>query len=194
MGRASRGLAVVLVAVAAGTVGATYAAFTAVTSNAGNSIESGTVAIGDNDGGTALLGLSAATPGSSDTGCVRVTYTGSLAARVRLFGTTTGALAPYLVLTVVRGTDSAPSFDSCANFTADATNYIGAGAGVIWTGLLSSFPSTYAAGVVDPTAGTPESWTTSEAHSYKFVVSPVDSNAAQGLSSTLGVTWEARNQ
>jgi hypothetical protein len=179
---------VVLVAGAALTVGVTYAAFTAVVSNAGNSISSGTVAIGDNDGDSAMLALTNATPGSSDTSCIRVSYPGSLSSTVRLFGTVTGGLAPHLVLTVTRGTDSAPSFDSCSNFTADATDHIGAGPGVIWTGLLSTFPSTWAGGVVDPAT-----WTTSEAHSYKFVVSPVDHDAAEALSSTFAPNWEARS-
>ena len=40
---------------------------------------------------------------------------------------------------MTRGTDSSPSFASCANFTADSTNYIGSGAGVIYSGNLSAF-------------------------------------------------------
>jgi hypothetical protein len=174
---------------AASTVGVAYAAFTAVASNAGNSISSATVEIADNDGAGAMLSLVNATPGSSDTSCIRVNYTGSLNASVRLYGTVTGTAAPHLILTVTRGTDSSPSFDSCSNFTADATNHIGAGPGVIWSGLLSTFPSTWAGGVVDPTA----SWSTSEAHSYRFVVSPVDRAAAEGLASTFAPSWEARN-
>src|SRR5688572_9653649 len=105
-----------LVAVAAAALGAgvAYGAFTAVASNAGNSISSATVVIGDNDGGSAMLALTNATPGSSDTSCIRVTYSGSLSATVRLYGTVTGTLAPHLILTVTRGTDASPSFDSCA--------------------------------------------------------------------------------
>ena len=174
---------------AASTVGVAYAAFTAVASNAGNSISAATVAIDDNDGASAMHSLLNATPGSSDTSCIRVTYTGSLAATVRQSGTVTGTAAPQLVLTVTRGTDAAPSFDSCASFTPDATNHIGAGPGVIWTGLLSTFPTTWAGGVVDPAA----SWATSEAHSYRFVVSPVDRDAAEGLASTFSPSWEARS-
>jgi hypothetical protein len=181
-------LAVLAVAAVAMTAGVAYAAFTAVVSNAGNSISSATVEIGDNDGGSAMLSLANATPGSSDMSCIRVTYAGSLNATVWLYGTVTGSAAGHLILTVTRGTDSAPSFDSCANFTADATDHIGAGPGVIWTGLLSTFPGTWASGVVDPAT-----WTTSEAHSYKFVVSPVDRDAAEGLSSTFSPSWEARN-
>lgn len=192
----SRRLALTLLLVGAlGAVAgaATYAAFSSVSTNPGNSFSAGTVAIGDNDGGAAMLSLSSATPGSSDTSCIKVTYTGTLSSTVRLFGTVTGSLAPYLTLTVTRGTSSS-GFDSCAGFTADATNYVGAGAGVVYSGLLSAFPSSYAAGIVDPTSGTPESWTTSESHDYKLVISLNNDNAAQGLSSTAAFTWEARNE
>lgn len=188
MRRPRHWLAVSVALAAVTTVGVTYAAFTAVVSNAGNSISSGTVELADNDGGSAMLALTSATPGSSDTSCIRVNYTGSLSSTVRLYGAVTGALASHVLLTVTRGTDSAPSFDSCANFTADATDHIGAGPGVIWTGLLSTFPTTWASGVVDP--GT---WSTSEAHSYRFVVSPVDRATAEGLSSTFAPSWEARS-
>jgi hypothetical protein len=140
-----------------------------------------------------MLALANAKPTDADTSCINVTYTGSLASSVRLYSTQTGTLGGYLTLTITRGTDSSPSFDSCTNFTADATNYIGQGAGVIYSGNLSGFPTTYAGGLVDPLAGSPESWTTNEAHSYKFTVTLQDVNAAQGLSGTAGFTWEARN-
>jgi hypothetical protein len=181
-------LAILVPAFLAAGVGVAYAAFTAVASNAGNSVSSGTVEIADNDGGSAMLSLANATPGSSDTSCIRVSYTGSLNASVRLYGTVTGTAAAHLILTVTRGTDGSPSFDSCAGFTADATNHIGAGPGVIWTGLLSTFPNTWAGGVVDPAT-----WTTSDARSYRFVISPVDRDAAEGLSSTFAPSWEARS-
>lgn len=188
-------LSALVVAFAASAAGVgTYAAFSSTTENAGNAFAAGTVAIGDNDAGAAMLSLTNARPGASDTGCIKLTYTGSLSSTVRLYGTVTGSLAPYLTLTVTRGTDPTASFDSCATFSADATNYIGAGAGVIWTGALATFPSSYGSGIVDPTSATPESWTTSETHSYKFVVSLNDDNAAQGFSSTAGFTWEARNE
>lgn len=186
------GVVLALIASLAGAV--TYSAFTATATNAGNTFSSGTVALGDNDGGSALLTLTNAVPGNSDIGCIQVTYSGSLPASVRLFGAVTGSLAQYLTLTVTRGTDSSPSFKSCTNFTADSTVYVvGQPAGVVWTGNLSAFPTTWTAGIVDPTATLPESWTTNEAHSYKFEVSLQNNTAAQGLSSTAAFTWEARS-
>ncbi len=188
-------IAIVLaLATAATVVVGTFAAFTAVAGNGGNAISSGTVAIADNDGGSAMLSLSSVFPGASDTSCVRVTTSGSLASSVRLYTTLSGSLAPYLTLTVTRGTDASPSFDSCAGFTPDATNYVGAGLGVVYSGTLSAFPSTSAAGLVDPTAASPESWTSGESHSYSFRLTLQNVAAAQGLSGTATFTWEARNQ
>jgi hypothetical protein len=171
-----------------------YSAFTATATNTGNSFAAGTVVIADNDSNGFMLALANAKPTDADTSCINVTYTGSLASSVRLYSTQTGTLGGYLTLTITRGTDSSPSFDSCTNFTADATDYIGSGNGVVYQGLLSAFPSTYAAGLVDPTSGSPETWTSPEAHSYRFVVALANDNAAQGLSTTAAFTWEARNQ
>ncbi len=170
-----------------------YSAYTATTTNTGNSFASGSVSITDNDSSTAMLSLANAKPGDSDSSCVRVTYTGSLAANVHLYGASSGGLAPYLTLTITRGTDPSPSFDSCAGFTPDATNYIGAGAGVVYTGALSAFGTDWATGVVDPVTGSPESWTLNEFHSYRYTITLADNNAAQSQSGTASFTWEARN-
>jgi hypothetical protein len=173
---------------------ATLAALSSVSQNSGNRVQTGTVTIADNDGGSALLSLSNAVPGDSSTGCIRTTFTGSLNSNVRLYASVSGSLAPYLTLTVTRGSDSAPSFSSCANFTADATNYLGQGAGVIYQGSLSGFPGSYAAGIADPHPSAPETWTTGEAHSYRFAISLDNNSAAEGQSATASFSWEARNQ
>lgn len=70
---------------------------------------------------------------------------------------------------------------------------MGAGAGVVYSGTLQSFPDDYTSGLVDPTPGSPESWTNGETHTYKFVVSVQDNNSAQGKNATQTFTWEARN-
>jgi hypothetical protein len=173
-----------------------YAAFFGTGSNSGDSFAAGTVVIGDNDSGSAMLAITNAKPtdaGATDTGCIKVTTTGTLDSTVRLYATVTGSLGPYLTLTVTRGTDAAPSFDSCSTFVADTTNYLGVGVGVIYSNKLSSFPTSYAAGLVDPTSSSPATWSTNTTHSYKFVISLDDNLAAQGLSATASFTWEARN-
>jgi len=172
----------------------TWSAFSATTQNSGNSFATGTVVLTDDDAGAAMLTLANAKPGDSDTSCIIVTYTGTLPANVRLYGTTGGTgLDQYLDLVVTRGTKAPGGFDSCAGFSADATNYIGSGAGVIYSGTLQGWADSYAAGLVDPTPGSPEVWTNPESHTYKFVVTVQDNNSAQGLTATQTFTWEARN-
>jgi hypothetical protein len=189
-------IAVTLVAALAGAQ--TWAAFSATTASTGDSFASGTVALADNDSGTAVLSLSAAAPGNgdSDSGCITVSYTGSLASAVRLYGTTTGTgLDAYLDLKVTRGgfSGAPPAFDSCTTFTADATDYIGSGSGVIYDGTLQGLADDYAAGHVDPLAASPETWTTSEAHVYKLQITLQNNPSAQGNGATQTFTWEARN-
>jgi hypothetical protein len=177
--------------------GATYAAYTATTGNNGNTIQAGTVKLSDNGDGSALMSLSGALPGNTASACIRVTYDGSLPASVRLYGTTTGSgLDQYLNLTVTRGvyTPTTPAFKSCNNFQADATNYIGAGNGVVYDGTLQGYPDAYAGGVVDPLAASPESWTNAEVHVYRFDVTLQAHFGAQGLDATQTFSWEARNQ
>jgi hypothetical protein len=171
----------------------TYSAFFSSPENGGNAFAAGTVYISDNDAGVAMLSLVNAVPTNSDTSCLKVTYAGSLPSTVRLYGTTSGALAPYLTLVVTRGTNTAPSFDSCTGFTADSTNYIGAGNGIVYSGVLSAYP-TAGSPLIEPTAGAPETWTTSEVHSYRFVITLANNVAAQGQSASATFTWDARNQ
>jgi hypothetical protein len=173
-----------LVGIAAGS--ATFGAFTSATAVSGNRFATGTVLISDNDLGSAMLDLSNALPGQSDTSCIKVTYSGSLDAEVHLYGTVSGALAPYLDLTVTRGSDSS-AFGTCGSFVADP------GGGVLYSGPLSGFPANWGSGIVDNLAGTPEVWQASEAHAYRFVVTLADNAAAQGQSADATFTWEARN-
>lgn len=171
----------------------TFASFSSTTANGGNTFAAGTVAISDNDAGGTMLTLSNAKPGDSATGCIAVTYGGTLPADVRLYGSTSGGLASYLTLTVTRGSDPTPSFPGCAGFSADGTNYIGAGAGVVYQGNLSSYPGTWGGGIVDA-PGSAETWTNGEQHVYRFAVTLQNNSAAEGLSANASFTWEARNQ
>lgn len=185
---------IVLAGLAAVSGAVTYSAFSSQTSNTADMFAAGTVLITDNDVDGAMLSLSNAQPGAGDTSCVLVTYSGSLASTVRLYGSIAGALAPYLTLTITRGDDPTPVFDDCTGFAPDSTDYIGAGLGVIYQAPLSAFPSSYAAGLVDPVPGSPETWAAPEARVYRFAVTLADDNGAQGKSATASFSWEARNQ
>ena len=161
----------------------TYAAFTATSGNGGNTFDAGTVYISDNDSGGAVVTLTNARIGDSSTGCIKITYGGSLASDVHIYGSATGTLPQYVNLKVTRGTNTS-AFNSCAGFTPDG------GGGVLYDGDLSAFPSTYGTGVVDPST-----WTTNDTHDFKIAVTLKNgATAAEGLSSTASFTWEARNQ
>lgn len=189
-----RQLAVVVVATAflAVTAGFTGASFSSSSSSSGNRFAAGTVRLTDNDVDGAALVLADAQPGATDTGCVLVTYEGSLPSTVSLYATVTGGLAPYLTLTVTRGTESAPAFDTCGGFTADTTDYIGAGPGVVYSGTLDGYPASYASALADPPTGA-AAWTQGESHSYRLAVTLANDTAAQGQSATATFHWEARN-
>src|SRR5437764_9711898 len=84
-------LALLLAAIPIGLLGsglfvwqASYSAFTATTTNGANSWSAGTVTISSSPG-TAMFTASGLKPGNNGTACVKVTYTGSLAAVVKLY-------------------------------------------------------------------------------------------------------------
>ena len=170
-----------------------FGAFSATTSNAGNTITAGTVAIADNDAGAAMYSLTSAKPGESVSRCIKVTYTGSIDADVRIYTTSTiGSLGQYVDLTITPGTQTTSTFPSCTGFTADS-------GGALYTGTLQNFGNTknsYATGVADyPGSGT--KWAASESVVYQ-VTATLQSSApdtAQGLTTgSHTFTWEARNQ
>src|SRR5215217_7874262 len=149
MSDAARSLVVKLIAIAVAlTLSATvwsagtWSAFDKTVSSPGNAIATATVSLADNDGDAPLLSLLGARNGSTVTSCTKVTFGGDVPADVRVYGTVSGGLASYLTLTVTRGTIAGtPAARSCTGFTADSADYLSRGAGVIYSGNLSAFPT-----------------------------------------------------
>ena len=83
MKRRHKLLASALVVGVLGTVaaGGVFGLFSATTQNAGNEISTGSVALSDNDNGSAMFNITNAKPGDSWTRCIKVTYAGSLPGR-----------------------------------------------------------------------------------------------------------------
>jgi hypothetical protein len=198
MSDAMRSLAVKLIAIAvalalSATVwsAGTWSAFDRTASSPGNAVASGTVSLADNDGGSPLLSLAGARNGSSVTSCTKVTYDGTVPAAVRIYGTVRGGLASYLTLTITRGTIAGtPAAKSCTGFAADSTDYLSRGAGVIYNGGLSAFPTSAAGALADPTSSATDQWTAGEAHAYKLTVT-MSSASGAGMSATADFTWLA---
>lgn len=172
----------------------TLAALSATSASAGNAFGAGTIHLTDDDAGASVVSLSAAQPGTVSTGCVGVSSAGTLDSSVRLYGASAGALVPHLALTITRGTQGSPAFPSCNGFTADATNYLSAGPGVVYSGPLAAYPASAAAGIVDPPIGPPEVWSPGEARAYRIAVTLGSAAAAQGLSATASLTWQGRSR
>jgi|SRR4051794_32622690 hypothetical protein len=170
------------------TLGA-YSAFTSQANNPNNRVTAGSVVLADNDGGTALYDLTNAKPGDSQTSCIRVSYTGSLNADVKLYTPDTiGALGPNVNLKIEPGSQASPSYPSCSGFSADGA--------AIFDAALSTFPTSYAGGVAD-FPGASSAWTNGDAVVYRVTatLSASAPDSAQGATTGLHtIRWEARNQ
>ena len=171
-----------------------FGAFSATTTNAGNTITAGTVAIADNDAGAAMYSIANAKPGESVSKCIKVTYTGSVDADVRIYTTSTiGSLGQYVDLTITPGNQATSTFPSCTGFTPDS-------GGALYTGTLQNFGSTkgsYANGVVDNPGTSATKWVANDSVVYQVTATLQSSapDAAQGLTTGAHTfTWEARNQ
>ena len=171
---------------------ATWSALSDSSVTPANTVTAGSVDLSDNDSGGGLLSLASARPNNSVTGCIRVTYSGSAPAKVRISGAPGGTgLADYLDLTVTRGTISpAALFGSCTTFTPDATDYLGSGSGIIYTGTVAGFPATGAGALVDPSAPG-ATWNTGDVHAYRFQATLRNDPNAQGKTASPSFTWEA---
>jgi hypothetical protein len=171
-----------------------FSAFSSQTDNPGNEVAAGTVTLADNDAGSAAYNIQNAKPGDTDQACINVTYTGSLAATVKLYTTATSVadLGPHVDLEITPGTQVTPSLN-CSGFVPDAT-------GAIFNGTLASFQSSHNAfsnGLADNPGAVATKWIENDSVVYR-VKATLDAGApdsAQG--DTTGVhtiRWEAQNQ
>ena len=171
---------------------ATFSAFSSTTTNSGNSFAAGTVYISDNDAGSALYSVSNKKPGDTAQGCILLTYTGSLAATVKLYtASTIGSVGSYIDMTVEKGTF--PSGTCATGFNSQAT---------IYTGTLANFATTknsYANGVSAFPASQTQ-WNQNDTLWYRITLTLQDNNSANGGSGgplstgSHTFTWEAQNQ
>jgi hypothetical protein len=167
-----------------------FSNFTSQADNPSNNVTAGTVALADNDSGTALYNLTNAKPGQAATAtCIRVNYTGSLDADVNLYTpSTVGALGPNVNLKIEAGTQTTPVFPSCVGFSAETT---------LFDAALSTFPTTYSAGVSDFPGTVATKWVNGDAVIYRVTATVSSSAPDSAQSQTTGSTtlrWEARNQ
>jgi hypothetical protein len=156
------------------------AAFVDRTDNTSNQFSAGTVVLDDDDSGTVLFDVDNLAPTESELNCIQVSYTGSLAANVRMYGAASGALAQYLDVSVDIGTGG--TFGNCTGFSSSSN---------LFSGTLANFAATrtnFSNGLAGWNGATNPSNRT-----YRITVTLQDVNAAQGLSADADFTWEAQN-
>jgi hypothetical protein len=161
------------------------ALFSGTTSNPTNSWATGNVSLSDDASSTALFNSATdgtLTGGQTLTRCIKVTYTGGVTSgvSVKLYGTATGALAPYLNLTVDQGTGGA--FGNCTGFSVTSAG--------IYSGTVSGFATAntnFASG-----AGSWAPSSTGATMTYRFAITVQNTSSAQNLVASGGFTWEAQ--
>lgn len=173
-----------------------FSAFSSQTSNPGNNFTAGTVNISDNDGDVAAYNVTGGKPGSTQSECVRVVYTGSLGSDVHLYTPEPiGTLGQYVNLTITPGSQSTPNPD-CTGFTPDS-------GGALYSGTLSAWRTAhfdYGSGLTVLPSASATKWATNDAVVYKIQATLADDTGANGGSGSALTTgthsfvWEAHNQ
>ncbi|GAA1827050.1 hypothetical protein ACFFOM_15075 [Microlunatus capsulatus] len=168
---------------------ASYSAYSATTVNPTNNWATGTVALTDDDNGTAAFTAANLKPGSTGEKCITVTSKGSLASNVKLYATgatTTKNLAAHINLKVVQGTGG--SFGSCAGFTPLPSG------SELYSGTVAGFAST-ATGFGTGVGTWAPTGTADETRTYQvtYAVRTEAPDSTQGGTAALGLTFEAQN-
>ena len=157
--------------------------FTATTSNGPQSFSTGSVTLTDNDLGVALFSVTNMKPGATGQQCIKVTYGGTLAATIKVYGTgltATNALDTYLNIQIEEGSTSATTFPSCSGFTASGT---------IFNAALSTLGTNYSGGV-----GTwAPSGSAAKDYRITYTLSSAAPNSTQSSTAAVTFTWEAQN-
>jgi hypothetical protein len=182
----------VAVLLAAGTVWqASYAAFSADTRNSGNAWSSGTIALTDDDAGSARFTVSSLVPGQTDTQCIKVTSTGTNFGPVKMYtlnAVNTTGLMEHLKMTIKQGAGG--TFASCTGFVATDTLVNG-----VMLSTMSSTYTSYANGVGNwTTASSPESRVFQITYLFDSTgMTQEQLDALQGTHTGIDLEWEIQN-
>lgn len=163
------------------------AAFSAKTSNGPGTWAAGGLALQIGADAAQNISVSQMLPATSTSTCVNVQYEGNVAATVRVYGSgLSGTLAQYLTLKVEEGTGATSA--ACAGFSATNTIFpVPAEASTLKDFMTNRNDFATGAGA----------WTNATLHakrSYRFTFTVADDNAAQGLTATGTIKWEAQSQ
>jgi len=165
------------------------AAFSADTRNIGNNWETGSVAISDDDGGSAMFQIQNVVPMASGEHCITVTATPTMASTVKFYvgDLASDGLEPYVKVTVAQGTGG--SFASCTDFVADQTEASQSLASI------SAAHSSWSTAILPwVTTGNP----TVKTYKISWVfdtssLTPTQVDALQGKAASINFEWELQN-
>jgi predicted ribosomally synthesized peptide with SipW-like signal peptide len=169
----------------------TYSAFTATTTNSGNSFAAGTVAIQDDSGLSTPLfnAITNQAPSASTAKCIRIKYTGSLASTVHFY-IPSAANGDKFQIKVERGSGLSDLLTrgSCTGFSASSTAFAQAD--------LTGFPTAYSGGVAGKASDA--AWAQNDAIDYRFTLyvkddSTPDAHTTATSTGAFAITWEAQS-
>jgi hypothetical protein len=167
------------------------AAFSAHSRNVGNSWETGSVALDDDDGGAAAFQVQDLTPGDVGEKCIVVTASSSVPGVVKfnLADLAPNGLEDYIQFKMEMGTGG--SFDDCAGFSPTAIHDFEP------LSLQAIQHTSYSDGILPwTTLGVASGESMSYRFSWEFDVGSLDQagiNALQGTASSVNLVWELQN-
>ena len=170
---------------------ASSAAFSADTRNIGNSWETGSVAITDDDGGSAMFSVQNVVPGETGEKCIRVTASSSVPGLVKLYSADLAAdgLQDYVDVTIQQG--SGGTFADCTGFVPGATE-----PSQSLSGLFTDHNSFDTAILPWSTAGVASGESKTYKINWVFDVGAMDQagiDALQGKAASINLEWELQN-
>jgi predicted ribosomally synthesized peptide with SipW-like signal peptide len=166
----------------------TWSAFTATTTNTGNSYTAGSVQISQHSGATTLYTGAHQSPSATKTACVRVTYTATLPATVKLYASSiTNGTSFHLKVERGSGLTTLDNTMSCAGFSAASTAF---------DADMDTVPTTYAGGIDAKAAAA--AWAQNDSIDYRFTITVNDDATPNAHTTELGTgthsfTWEAHS-
>ena len=167
------------------------AAFSSHTRNVGNSWETGSVSLSDDDGGLAAFHVQNLTPGDFGSKCIVVTSTSSVPGVVKfhLDDLAANGLEDYVDFKMEMGTGG--SFNDCTGFAPTAIHDFEP------LSLQATQHTDYGNSILPwATTGAAGGQSMSYRFSWKFNTGPLDQagvNALQGAGASVNLEWELQN-
>lgn len=207
------GLIVAMIAAGGMVWQASQAAFSATTTNPGNAWSTGSVTITNGHSASAVFNVTAVEPdttsstlnppgtgaftassaGAGGSACIKVTYTGTTQADIRMYATLTntgadGGLGQYLLFDVDTGTNPAGGTDpGCATYTSSTYRY---GSATNTNAYLNGMPTGYVGGLAGWTGATQN---TTRWYRLSWLMPANVPTASQGEQVQASFVWEAQN-